>query len=159
MWMQDGCEVYMKSYMASNGSCFIVTRTVYKNHLLEASLTQNRETMALWTLTTVDIFYCILCQDPHEYIFFEITFGWNPVTNDFTLHLRVRDHTTWFWRCLGTVFGHFLLGSHNFMVTALGSCVKWPLVSSCSNSYMLNFLMEFKHVSLNTKPILPYSIP
>ena len=28
---------------------------------------------------------------------------------------------------LGTAFGHFLLGSHNFMVTALGSCVKWPL--------------------------------
>ena len=26
-------------------------------------------------------------------------------------------------------FGHFLLGSHNFMVTALGSCVKWPLRS------------------------------
>ena len=25
-------------------------------------------------------------------------------------------------------FGHFHLGSHNFMVTALGSCVKWPLV-------------------------------
>jgi hypothetical protein len=24
-------------------------------------------------------------------------------------------------------FGHFLLGSHNFIVTALGSCVKWPL--------------------------------
>jgi hypothetical protein len=22
-------------------------------------------------------------------------------------------------------FGHFLLGSHNFMVTAFGSCVKW----------------------------------
>ena len=40
--------------------------------------------------------------------------------------LRVRDHTTWFWRCVGTAFGHFLLGSHNFMVTALGSCVKWP---------------------------------
>jgi hypothetical protein len=27
---------------------------------------------------------------------------------------------------LGTTFGHFLLGSHNFVVTALGSCVKWP---------------------------------
>ena len=26
-------------------------------------------------------------------------------------------------------FGHFLLGSHNSMVTALGSCGKWPLVS------------------------------
>jgi hypothetical protein len=25
MWMQDGCKVYMDSYMASNGSCFIVT--------------------------------------------------------------------------------------------------------------------------------------
>ena len=36
-------------------------------------------------------------------------------------------HTTWFWRCLGTAFGYFLLGSHNFMVTALGPCAKWPL--------------------------------
>jgi hypothetical protein len=25
-------------------------------------------------------------------------------------------------------FGHFLLGSHYFMVTALGSCVKWPFI-------------------------------
>jgi hypothetical protein len=32
------------------------------------------------------------------------------------------------WRCLGTAFGHFLLGSHNFTVTAFGLCVKWPLV-------------------------------
>ena len=30
---------------------------------------------------------------------------------------------------LGQPFGHFLLGSHNFMATVLGSCVKWPLVS------------------------------
>jgi hypothetical protein len=30
--------------------------------------------------------------------------------------------------CVGTMaFGHFLLGSRNFMVTALGSCVKWAL--------------------------------
>ena len=48
-------------------------------------------------------------------------------TYGFTIHLRVHDHTTWFWRCLGMVFGHFLLGSHNFMITSLGSCVKWPL--------------------------------
>ena len=48
------------------------------------------------------------------------------VTYDFTSHLRVRDRTTWFWRCLGAAFGHFLLGPHNFMLTALGSCVKWP---------------------------------
>jgi hypothetical protein len=26
--------------------------------------------------------------------------------------------------------GHFLLESHNSMVTALGSCVEWPLVDN-----------------------------
>ena len=45
MWMQDGCKVYMDSYMASNGSCFMVTWTIFKHHLLEVSLTQNQETM------------------------------------------------------------------------------------------------------------------
>ena len=45
--MQDGCKVYTYSYMPSNGSCFKVTWTVFKNHLLEVSPTQNRETMAL----------------------------------------------------------------------------------------------------------------
>ena len=43
-----------------------------------------------------------------------------PVTYDFTLHLRPCDHTPWFWRCVGTAFGHFLISSHNFM----GS---WPV--------------------------------
>ena len=64
--MQDGCKVYMDSYMASNGSCFMVTWTIFKNHLLEAGLTQNWETMALRMLTTVDLFYSIMCEDPHE---------------------------------------------------------------------------------------------
>ena len=50
------------------------------------------------------------------------------VTYDFTLHLRARDHTTLFWRRVRTAFGHVLLGSHNFMVTALGSCAKWPYI-------------------------------
>ena len=35
MWMQDGCRVYVDSYMASNGSCFMVTWAIFKNHLLE----------------------------------------------------------------------------------------------------------------------------
>ena len=39
--MQDGCKVYMDSYMASYGSCFMITRLVSKNHLLEVGLTQN----------------------------------------------------------------------------------------------------------------------
>ena len=29
---------------------------------------------------------------------------------------------------LGRPLDTFLSGSHNFVVTALGSCVKWPLV-------------------------------
>jgi hypothetical protein len=58
MWMQDGCKVYMDSYKASNGSCFMVTWTAFKNHLLEVGLTQNRETMALGMLTTTDLFSC-----------------------------------------------------------------------------------------------------
>jgi hypothetical protein len=66
MRMQDGCKVYMDSYMASNGSCFMVTWTIFKNHLLEVGLTQNRETMKLRTLTTVDLFYFIMRADMHE---------------------------------------------------------------------------------------------
>ena len=43
----------------------MVTCTMFKNHLLEVGLTQNWETMALRTLTTVDLFYFIMCEDPH----------------------------------------------------------------------------------------------
>ena len=92
--MQDVCKVYMDSYMASNGSSFMVTWTISKNHLLEVGLTQTRETMALRMLTTVDLFYFMMCEDPHEQNFIEIAFGEGRVTDDFTLHLRIRDHTT-----------------------------------------------------------------
>ena len=53
--MQDGCEVYMDSYMAPNESFFMVIWIIFKNHLLEVGLTQNQEIMALPTLTTVDL--------------------------------------------------------------------------------------------------------
>ena len=53
--MQGGCKVYMDSNKASSGSCFMVPWTIFKNHLLEVSMTQNRETMALSTLTTIDL--------------------------------------------------------------------------------------------------------
>jgi hypothetical protein len=33
--MQDGCKVYVDSYVASNGSSFMVTWIILKNHLLE----------------------------------------------------------------------------------------------------------------------------
>jgi hypothetical protein len=56
----------MDSYMASNGSCFMVTWTIFKNHLLEVGITQNWETMPLQTLTTVGFFYFIMWKDPSE---------------------------------------------------------------------------------------------
>ena len=47
----------MDLYTASNGSCFMVIGTIFKNHLLEVGLTQNRwETTTLRTLTTVGLF-------------------------------------------------------------------------------------------------------
>jgi hypothetical protein len=66
MWLQDGCKVHMDIFMASNGSCCMVTWIIFKNHLLEVGLTQNRETMTLWMLTTVDLFYFIMHEDLHE---------------------------------------------------------------------------------------------
>ena len=105
----------------------LVTWTIFKNYLLEVGLTQNhRETMTLWMLTTVGLFYLYHSWGTHmhrnslkQHLVEE------PVPYEFTLHLRVCDHTTWFWRCVRTA-----LGSHVFMVTALGSCVKWPWVSA-----------------------------
>ena len=64
--MQNGCKVYLDSYMASDGSCFMVSWSIFKNHLLEVGQTQNQEIMALWTLTTVDLFYFIMCDDSNE---------------------------------------------------------------------------------------------
>jgi hypothetical protein len=65
----------MDSYMASNGSCFMDTLIIFKNHLLEVGLTQNWETTALRTLTTIDLLYLIMCEDPDEYKSIGIAFG------------------------------------------------------------------------------------
>ena len=64
--MIGGRKVYMDSYMTSTGTCFMVTWTIVKNHLLEVSQTQNQETMALRMLTTVDLFYFIMWEYLHE---------------------------------------------------------------------------------------------
>jgi hypothetical protein len=68
-------KFYMGFYIASNGSCFMVTWIVFKNHLLEAWLTQNQEVMAFQKPTTVNFFYYIMCEDPRGSKFIEIAFG------------------------------------------------------------------------------------
>jgi hypothetical protein len=64
--MQDQCKVHMDSCMASNGSCFMVTWTIFKIHLLEVGLTQIWDIMALQTLTTIDLLYFIMVEYSHE---------------------------------------------------------------------------------------------
>jgi hypothetical protein len=59
--MQDGCKVYMDSYMESYmASCFMVTWTTFNYHLLDVGLTENWETIALWTLGPL-VYSILLC--------------------------------------------------------------------------------------------------
>ena len=49
-------------------------------------------------------------------------------------------------------FRHFLWGSHNFMVTALGSCVKWPSFHSQKESvFQCHFCHFLFSISLNNQ--------
>jgi hypothetical protein len=76
--MQDACTVYVISYMVSNGSCFTFTWTIFKNRLSKVGLTQNRETMALWRITTVDLFYLSCVRTRMNRNSIEIAFSWGP---------------------------------------------------------------------------------
>ena len=143
-WGTNGvseCKMDVKSAWISTWHwmyhVFMVTWIIIKNHLLEVGLIQNQETITFWTLTTVDLFYLIMWEDP-VWIGIHWNSIWLKAQSHMTSHysLRVRDHTTWFWRSFGTTFGHIFLGTHIFMVTALGSCVKWPLLSSFGMAQM-----------------------
>ena len=83
MWMQDGYQVNMDSYMESNGSCVMVTWTMFKNYLLEVGLTQLHEIMAFRILITVDFSYFIMCE---ALAWIEI--HWNSIW------LRAQSHMT-----------------------------------------------------------------
>ena len=45
-------------------------------------------------------------------------------------------------------FGRFLLGSHNLMVTALGLCVKWPLVPETITRQALSLVEKAEPVQV-----------
>ena len=119
--------IWVDSYMASTGSCFMVTRNVSKDHFMEVGRTQNRETMALRTLTTVDLILFYHVWGPAW-----IETHWNIIRSAARSHMT--SHYIWglvttlqdLRGVLGRPFEHILLGSHNFMVMALCSYVKWP---------------------------------
>ena len=85
-----------------------------------------------------------------------------PVTYDFTIHLRAHDHTTWFWMCLGTTFGHFLglsqfhgHGSWLVCEVALRTCTPrdelvWRRRVQCNFSYFFSILNATKSLIVNT---------
>ena len=127
--MQDGFKVYMDSYMASNGSCFMFTWTIFKNLPLGGrpnTKSTDHGTPNVHNRRFILLLSLMKTHMKRNSLKYHLVEG--PVTCDFTLHLGVHDHTTFFLRCVGTAFGHFLLGSHIVMVTALGLCVKWPYV-------------------------------
>ena len=53
-------------------------------------------------------------------------------------------------------FGHFLLGAHNFMAMALGSCAKWPLVARCDHVFeIFQGLLHIHHMF--SKPLVTHA--
>ena len=52
--------------VASNGSYFIASWLIFKNHFLKLGVTQNWDIIAFRTLTTVHLFDSIMCEDRHE---------------------------------------------------------------------------------------------
>ena len=113
--IQDGCKVHMVSYTTSNGLWIMVIGIIFKDHLLEIGWTQKRKTIALTQPLAYSILSCVRTHMNRNSLNKHLVEG--PVTHDFTPHSRLCDHTTWFWRCPRTAFAHFLVGSHNFMVT------------------------------------------
>jgi hypothetical protein len=73
--------------------------------------------------------------------FIEITFDWGHMSH-MTSHYTRESVTTLhvFGGWVGTAFGHFLLGSHNLMVTGLQSCV-W----SAPNIYLAFHTLNWDH--------------
>ena len=98
MWMQDGCKVYLDTYMASSGSWSRGQVDNFQNPPRRGR--PNTKPGYHGTLNAHNRWFIIFYHvwGP-SWIFIE-----GPVPYDFTLHLRVVDHTTWFlevsWDCL-----------------------------------------------------------
>ena len=82
----------MDSYTASNGSCFTVTWTIFKKRLIEVGLTQNHDTTALRTLTTVNLFYYHMWE--HAWIETHFNSIWLRAPSHMTSHYTRGPVTT-----------------------------------------------------------------
>jgi hypothetical protein len=114
----------------------MVTWSIFKNHLLEVSLTQNHRPCH-FECSQPMILYFILFFRVWRPVWIKIHWNsiWLRVRSQITPHSTQESMTTLHdvGGVLGRPLGTFLLDSHNLMVTALGSCVRWPLshVGAC----------------------------
>ena len=143
--MQDGCKVYMDSYMASNGSCFMVTWIIFKNRLLEVGLTQNQETHG-----TLNAHYCCFILFYHVWGPAWIEIHWNGIW------LRAWSHMTshYTWGSVTTLhdFGGVLGRPLDTFFWALTNSWSWLLARVWSgpntkreNVWMIEYCWEFKY--------------
>ena len=103
IWIQDGCKVYMDSL---HGIKWIMFHGHF-DYFVKPPLGSRPNTKPgdHGTLNAHNRWFNLFY---HMWGPTWIKIHWNsilvkgPVTYDFTVHLRVRDHTTWFWRCVGT---------------------------------------------------------
>ena len=128
-WMQDGCKVRMDSYMASNGSCSMVTWIIFRNHLLEGR--PNTKPGDYGTPNAHNHWFILFYHGMRTRAWIKI--HWNSIWLRTWSHMT--SHDTWgsvtTLHDFGGVLGRpldTLFWAHNFMVTALGSWVKRPYI-------------------------------
>jgi hypothetical protein len=123
MWVQDGCKVYMDSYMTLDGSCFHGHLDCFQKSSLGGKLNTKLKDH--------------VTPNAHNCWFIWFYDVWGPACMDIhpnSIWLRAQSHMTshytWgsvstlhdFGGVLGQPLDTFFVGSHNFMVTALGLC-------------------------------------
>jgi hypothetical protein len=140
------CKVYMGFYMASNGYVCMVTWPLFK--ILSLGGRPNTKPGDRGTLNAHNRWFILFRHVwGHAWIktLIKIAFGWGP--GHIWLHTTLEGPWPHFGGCFGTAFGHFFLGSHNFMVTALGLYVKWPLKLVGAHTNIL-FIIKVKTLIL-----------
>ena len=137
-------------YMALNGTCFMVTWTLFKNHLLEVGVTRNRrETMAIRTLTAVGFFYlpCVRIHMNRDLLKWYL--DWLHMTSHYTSWHTTHD--------FGGVLGHNL-GTLSFGLSQFHGHSSWLVCEVALTfpkptffTYTFEHLTHFK-INLNIFP-------
>jgi hypothetical protein len=153
MWMQDWCKVYMVSYMAPNGSCFMVTWTI----LQKPPLGGGRPNTKPGDHGTPNAHNCWFILSYHAWGPAWIEIHWHSICLRARLHttshyhLRVRDHTsTWFrrlsWNNLWTLFFWALTISWSRLLARVWRGLVQFLACFCNNT---RFKMRHAKSALN----------